>query len=151
MLSQEIIELPGCIALRISNEDTLVIMRTQRRALVLLKMNISSTTPHSKMRNIRLASMPQLIRCGIVQGSSGTSVPNMHKYSQSFAPERSREARFMQHAGYALREQSITVFGDSILLTMCSRSMLAQSTTLSREICKCVAHILASLVIAQCL
>src|ERR1700761_1139160 len=48
-----VIEQPSLILLRISNEDTLLSMRTESLSLVLLDMHIGSTSKNPKIGNIR--------------------------------------------------------------------------------------------------
>jgi hypothetical protein len=83
-------EFPTFVTGRISNEHTLLHMRAQLTAFVLLHMHISSTAPDAKMTDIRLLLVPEFIRGGAFDGGGRATIAHMYKGAKSFAPELTR-------------------------------------------------------------
>jgi len=74
----------------------------------------------------------------------------MDKCSKCPAAEGHSKAGLLQHGSDALRQNTIGILCNTILLRACSNSVLALDTTLVGECEHGIAHILPSFVILQC-
>src|SRR5579859_2100379 len=91
-------------------------MRTKTISLILLYVNISSASPDSKVGDIRLDPIPQLIRSGILDSICRASVPHMDQGSKTLTPEGLRQSGLVQHGGKTLRQHPISSLCNTILL-----------------------------------
>ena len=98
----------------------------------------------------RFTSMSQFIGYSIVQSSCRASIPDMDQCSKCLPPECHGESWLLEHGSDALWKDLISTFCYPILLWLCSGSVLVLDTTLGGELEHDIAHILPSLIIAQC-
>ena len=81
LLGQRIVELPALVALGISNEDTLLHVRSKAPTwlLVLLDQNIGSTAPNTQMRQIRLVPIECFMWGDSLKRSGGHLIAHMNE------------------------------------------------------------------------
>ena len=109
------------------------------------------SSPDSKVGDIRLGPIPQLIWSGILDCFCRASVPHMNQCSKCFTPEGLSQAGLVQHGGETLRQHPISSLCNTILLRPSPDSVLPLNATLCSELQECIAHVLPSFVIPQCL
>jgi hypothetical protein len=87
LFGQGVVELLALVTLRVSNEDT----------LVLLNQDLGSTAPNTQMREIRLVPIECFMWSGCLKRSGGHLIAHMDEGGNDFAPEGGRHARLMEH------------------------------------------------------
>jgi hypothetical protein len=94
LFGQGIVELPALVTLRVSNEDTLLHVRSKapKASLVLLNQDMGSTAPNTQMREIRLVPIECFMWSGSLKRSSGHLIAHMDEGGDGFAPEGGRHA-----------------------------------------------------------
>ena len=76
-------EKPAFVLRRIPKKDALCSMRLQLLSVIFLDMHIACATKNSKVRDIWLGLVPELIRSGMLDCCSRGAVVDMHKCSCS--------------------------------------------------------------------
>jgi hypothetical protein len=81
LLGHWIVEFPGLVAIRISNEYTLLHVgsKTAKGTLILLNVDIGNTSPNSQSGHIRLDPIEDLIRCLCCHSRGGDPIPYMNE------------------------------------------------------------------------
>lgn len=90
LLGRGIVEEPALVASGISNKDALLHVRLERLPLVLLNVDIGSTSKNAKIADIWFLLEPLSVWCGVGKRGSGKTVPDIDISSNSKFPERRR-------------------------------------------------------------
>lgn len=86
-----IVELPPLVVWRVTHKDALLHVRLQLLPLVLLHIDIGSTTKHPEAAEIRLLAFPGFKGCLARKRRGGQAVPHLDLSGKTATPEARRQ------------------------------------------------------------
>ena len=151
LLSDRIVKLPALVALRVSNEYTLVHVSSKapKWSLVPLDEHISSTAPNTKHRQIWLASIESFMWGAVRECWGDWPVAGVNESSQCLSPGGCGHPRLIKHGDNTFFHRSIAPLCYTILLRAIPDSVLSLDAILNAECLKLLEHILSTLIIPQ--
>lgn len=153
LLGEWVPEQPALVGRRVSNEDAFLSVRLQLVcAFVLLDQHIGGAAKNSKMAHSWFLPVPELIgRRSCAHRCRGTTIAHMDVCSKSVPPKRTRELGFIEQSNDMLHDRPICTFCNAILVRLSSDSVLTLNPLCHAKRLPCIGHVLASLVIPECL
>src|SRR5204862_3876181 len=131
LLGDRIVEFPTFVSWRVSNKHTLLHVRSQSFAFILLNMHIC---PNAQVVDVRLLLECDLMGCSILDGRSTTAIASMHKCKDSFTPELRGKSRFIQHCSNTFTQVPVSPLSHTILLRSVPDSVLTFNASSITEV-----------------